>query len=329
MAIKINWQDLLKRYINWQEIVRVYKNGWEVRPNTVPPTPPAFDDYLCFTAKPSQYYAYGFQIYKSGSPYTVELEISSDKTTWTDYDWGWINVPNNSSLYIRNKSETPTQFSKNSGSYYYFTSYWWVSWPCDISWNVSSLLCKYGTNTVSDYCFYGLFSDLFGTLNVNVTLPATTLAPYCYANMFLWRWFHSATIAPTLPATTLAEWCYQNMFMNWASLITPPELPATTLAPYCYYQMFSGCTSLSSLPELKATTLPTECYEFMFEDCSNIRLSTIQDATYVNEYRIPSSWTGTTWQYSHALDYMFTGTWWTFTGTPQINTTYYTSNTVI
>lgn len=39
MAIKINWQDLLKRFINWQEIVRVYKNGWQIRPETVPPTP--------------------------------------------------------------------------------------------------------------------------------------------------------------------------------------------------------------------------------------------------------------------------------------------------
>ena len=53
MAIKIDWQDLLKRYINWQEIVRVYKNGGEIRPNTVPPTPPVFDNYLCFTANTS------------------------------------------------------------------------------------------------------------------------------------------------------------------------------------------------------------------------------------------------------------------------------------
>ncbi len=39
MAIKINWQDLKKRFINWQEIVRVYKAGYQVRPDTVPPTP--------------------------------------------------------------------------------------------------------------------------------------------------------------------------------------------------------------------------------------------------------------------------------------------------
>ena len=40
MAIKIDGQDLLKKFIGWQEIVRIYKNGGEIRPNTVPPTPP-------------------------------------------------------------------------------------------------------------------------------------------------------------------------------------------------------------------------------------------------------------------------------------------------
>lgn len=39
MAIKIDGQDLLKKFIGWQEIVRIYKNGGEIRPNTVPPTP--------------------------------------------------------------------------------------------------------------------------------------------------------------------------------------------------------------------------------------------------------------------------------------------------
>ena len=46
MAIKINWQDLLKRFINWQELVRVYKNGGQIRPETVPPTPPFIPDWF-------------------------------------------------------------------------------------------------------------------------------------------------------------------------------------------------------------------------------------------------------------------------------------------
>ena len=96
-----------------------------------------------------------------------------------------------------------------------------------------------------------------------------------------------------------------------------------TLADCCYQYMFQGCASLTQAPALPATTLADCCYQYMFYGCTKIKLSTTQTGEYTQEYRIPSSGTGTTGTY--ALTDMFTSTGGTFTGTPSINTTYYLS----
>ena len=62
----------------------------------------------------------------------------------------------------------------------------------------------------------------------------------------------------------------------------------------------------------------------MFQGCTSLKLSTTQTGEYTQEYRIPSSGTGTT--ASNALTNMFVSTGGTFTGTPEINTTYYLSS---
>ena len=67
----------------------------------------------------------------------------------------------------------------------------------------------------------------------------------------------------------------------------------------------------------------------MFYICINIKLSTTQTGEYQTAYIIPKSGTGTT--ATDALLNMFSVTGGTFTGTPEINTTYYlsTSNIVV
>ena len=81
MAIKINWNDLQKRFVGSTEIVRVYKAGYQVRPDIVPPTP----NYLKFTAPGGL-----GNISLSGS-WTATLEISTDGTTWSDYT-RWVDI---------------------------------------------------------------------------------------------------------------------------------------------------------------------------------------------------------------------------------------------
>ena len=177
---------------------------------------------------------------------------------------------------------------------------------------------------LSNYCYY----DMFNGCTSLVTAPelhSTTLAEGCYYNMFYNC--TSLTAAPELPATTLAKSCYFGMFFACRSLTTAPALPATTLAGSCYSSMFYGCSSLTTAPDLPATTLVDYCYSYMFYGCTKIKLSTTKTGEYQTVYRIPKSGTGTT--ATGALSDMFFNTGGTFAGTPSINTTYYTSNTVV
>lgn len=177
--------------------------------------------------------------------------------------------------------------------------------------------------TLASNCYLSMFNGCT-SLTTAPVLPASTLASQCYSSMF--SGCTSLTAAPKLLATELAVSCYVNMFYGCTSLATPPALPATTLAAGCYGGMFGGCTGLITLPALPAITLAKSCYGGMFRGCTNIKLSTTNTGEYITSYRIPVSGTGTTAK--NALTDMFTNTGGTFKGTPEINTTYYTSNAI-
>ena len=95
--------------------------------------------------------------------------------------------------------------------------------------------------------------------------------------------------------------------------------------------MFYGCTGLTAAPSLPATTLVSQCYDFMFYGCKKLKLSSTASGTYTKSYRIPKSGTGTIASTSSIGSNMFDKTGGTFTGTPEINTTYYLdeSNTIV
>ena len=112
------------------------------------------------------------------------------------------------------------------------------------------------------------------------------------------------------------------MFSGCTSLTAAPELPATTLADHCYYDMFYGCKSLTAAPELPATTLAYNCYQYMFRGCTSLRISSTQSPEYPTAWRIPSSGTISSTERNWNRD-MLKGTGGTFTGSPEINTTYY------
>ena len=251
--------------------------------------------YLCFTAKSAGAY---LRLDKRGSPTSVTLETSTDWSTRTTYTfWTYIILSNvGDKVYWRNTSTTTTGFSTavNTDFYNFVTAD-----NFDCSWDITYLLNKNWTTTLSNSCFVQLFT-----------------------------WCSKLYSAPELPATTLANNCYWYMFQNCANLTTPPKLPATTLAEQCYRNMFSWCTNLTALPKLSALYYNNiSCYE-MFKWCSKIKLSTSKTWDYQTAYRIPTSWSGST-QSTNSLYNMFANTGWTFTWTPTINTTYYTSNTLV
>ena len=132
---------------------------------------------------------------------------------------------------------------------------------------VSASDLKLPATTLAGYCYNDMFHNCTN-LTTAPELPATTLAESCYYGMF--DGCTSLTAAPELPATTLAFGCYGYMFHGCTRLTTAPELPATTLADLCYKNMFDNCTRLTTAPELPATTLMRECYSYMFDGCRNL-----------------------------------------------------------
>ena len=227
------------------------------------------------------------------------LEYSTDASVWTTWD-GTTTLSSATSgsdnvLYLRGTGNT--KITGNSSNYK------WVLTGSDIKCigNIENLL-DYATVESGEH---------------------PEMASYCYHSMFYLC--TSLTQAPSLPATTLAPSCYYHMFSNCTSLTQAPSLPATTLTPSCYYRMLSGCTSLTQAPALPATTLADDCYRSMFRDSTSLKLSSTQTGEYTVAYRIPITGTGTA--ATNALTTMFTSTGGTFTGTPEINTTYYLSNT--
>ena len=279
------------------------------------------------------------------------LEYSTDTSTWSTWD-GTTTLSSATSgsknvLYLRGTGNTVITGSDSN--------YKWVLTGTDISCigNIENLL-DYATvesgshPTMAIYCYRYMFSDCTSLTQVP-SFPATTLAIYCYQYMF--SGCTSLTQAPALPATTLADYCYNSMFSGCTSLTQAPALPATTLADSCYSYMFNGCTSLTQAPALPATTLANKCYRYMFRNCTgltqvpalpattlvtycysgmfqgctSLKLSSTKTGEYIVAYRIPTTGTGTT--ASSALSSMFTSTGGTFKGTPEINTTYYLSNT--
>ena len=255
----------------------------------------------------------------------ITLQYSLDTINWVNISAKAV-TPSANVIYFRGSATgTKSLFTSNST-----TNAWIFTGATNLEaiGNINMLIQDVLGGKVSDvplasYCYNSMFYGCTSLITAP-DLPATKLAFGCYINMFYGT---SLTTAPALPATTLANYCYQNMFLGCTSLTTAPALPATTLANYCYQSMFSNCTSLVTAPTLPATTLANYCYHSMFLGCTKMKISTTKTGGYVNEYRVPTVGTGVT--ASSALDNMFTSTGGTFTGTPSINTTYYTENTPV
>ncbi len=262
-------------------------------------------EYLTFTAV------------EAGSSVTLRvstgsnLQYNKNNSDWQSYTPGTQIALSNEGDYVRFRGNNTAFNASNHVS---------LTGKVACSGNVMSLrLDEDGRDQGLSYgCFYCMFLSCTG-LTAAPELPETTLADGCYERMFFGC--GNLTTAPELPATILAEQCYSYMFASCGNLTTAPELPATTLAYGCYSCMFYRCERLTTAPELPATTLEYDCYSRMFYRCSKIKLSETQTDEYSIPYSVPSGGNGTT--ATGALDNMFAGTGGTFTGTPEIDKTYY------
>ena len=228
---------------------------------------------------------------------TLNIEYSTNGSTWTtktmnsDATANTFTIPANGKLYLRGVNNGWS--TSDSSNYYNKIT---ASGKHNVGGNIMSLL--YGSEfvgkttfpTTNSYVFKSLFYNNTTLVNAkDLILPATTLANYCYQNMF--ASCTSLTTTPSiLPATTLAEGCYTSMFYYCTSLTTAPELPATTLANNCYQSMFQLCYSLTTAPELPATTLANNCYNSMFNTCSKLNYIKADFIDYSNTNNEFSNW---------------------------------------
>lgn len=220
--------------INGRTVSRLSINGREVSLGSVS------SDALCFTAK---YNNSTIQLTKVGNPDSINLQTSTNGSSWTPYNVGdVITVPKMGGKVYFKALGSNDRMSKGPSDHYKFVS----TSEFEASGNVNSLLEEDETvaRTMSlngkQFCYMYLFSEI------------------------------NLTKAPELPSTELGYGCYAFMFFNCSYLTQAPELPATTLAGFCYYQMFWNCTSLTTAPELPAYTLVDSCYTGMFAGCSQL-----------------------------------------------------------
>ena len=208
-------------------------------------------------------------------------KYSFDGKKWKNWT-GSVSVQPGQKMYVKGE-DYYVWTSSTFGKLFTSTSYY------NVGGDISSL-----TNFEISYysnAFQGLFmNDKYVRDAGNLILPATSLSPYYYSNMF--NGCSGLTAAPALPATRLAQWCYASMFYGCSSLKTAPALPATTLVDYCYSGMFRGCRVLTAAPALPATTLTQQCYMNMFNGCSALTAAPALPATTLANYCYNSMFNG-------------------------------------
>ena len=231
-------------------------------------------------------------INKNGSPANITLEYRKGTDSWTAYTIGTVvDLSNGECIQFRAGEGGNESFSNSKSNYYNIN----VSGTgtVNLSGNIMSLLDRrLLKDSVTQYAFYKFCTSNKIVDAANLKLPATTLANYCYQQMF--DNCTSLTTAPDLPATTLANKCYYQMFYECTSLTTAPDLPATTLAKDCYKSMFSGCTRLTTAPDLPATTLAEYCYQSMFYNCTSLTTAPELPATTLANYCYQTMFSGCT-----------------------------------
>ena len=275
--------------------------------------------YLTFSSPAGEF---TLNVFRGEKLWDGALFWSTDAASWTAWDGEAVRRSAGGKLHLRGTGNSVISGPGQQGEP---AEQWEASGPVHCSGSIETLLdyetvLRGGHPAMGAYCFQALFMD-FPLLSAP-ELPATALSEGCYCRMFYGC--AALTVPPELPAAALETVCYAQMFEDCACLASVPRLPATALAYGCYEDMFSGCAALTALPELPAAALAERCYNCMFLDCANIRLSAAQDAVYRYPCRIPRDGGGT--GAAGALDDMFYGTGGTFTGTPEINTTYYTDH---
>ena len=237
--------------------------------------------YVTFTAESEQTFNMNSSYFSLGENEYFEYSVGGGK--WVRFTAIEENIKFGGtlgSLRLRGKSSKGTANGYENCSMIQFTT---ANSPVDCTGDIRTLIDyeNYANANTTNARFCKLF--LRNTeLRTSPSLPAQSLADYCYYEMF--NGCTALTTAPELPAESLANNCYEYMFSDCTALTTAPELRAETLAESCCLEMFSGCSKLTTAPELPAQSLAKSCYKGMFQNCTSLTTAPTLPAGILAEY---------------------------------------------
>lgn len=237
MAIKIDGQDLLKKFIGWQEIVRIYKNGGEIRPNTVPPVQPTYHIISDFTqwSLPSDY------TIVSWSAIYTRYGIGVDTSGWS------------SELYINTNTSSGFPSLKNATKIRIELKFYWDvvnSSAMSIILNsndwvtISKSDARFDSSTPWVYSFSRELDLQTYTTKLTMTTPlgVTTYTTWESTDYFVWNTRESTWLTFRLfPWVALSDvdvyiWesniVYVNSISNIGTIITSPWATVTQNISY-------------------------------------------------------------------------------------------------
>ena len=136
---------------------------------------PATGPWLCFTAEEANSTV---RMKANYSAPEVSLEYSTDGNTWSPFVVGstTVTLANiGDKMYVRatNAGNTGMASSYSDSNQFVMTG------KIAASGNLNTLLDQNGNATLTDHCYYGLFSDCY-SLTTTPDLPSTELAYGCY-----------------------------------------------------------------------------------------------------------------------------------------------------
>lgn len=242
-----------------------------------------------------------FNITKSGSPQSWDLEYSTDGITWNSYDMTTlpnINVNAVSHLYL--KGNTASYLSDYSGYTLHFNA------DFNIGGNLCSLISKDNFNSLVLTSLNSRWRSLFlnnthlisaGDLNfgsntyisgmgntfygcTSLTTPPdfsniTSVGGYAFE-----RTFYGCTSLTTPPdfsniATASGHHIFDSTFYNCTSLVTPPDFDSFDYDSLNYEQVFGmtfyGCTSLATPPQFGALRhIGKQWFSSTFQGCTSL-----------------------------------------------------------
>lgn len=232
--MKIGNEDV-KLYLGSAEISNIYLGTEQVYSGGSEPTPPApsYDTQYLTIESTSDNNTIIWKTSYTGLVKTISASTDNG-STWTEYtstNEGTTIATLNTGDKVLVKGTNETYANSTSNYNRFLSNNSFIAYG-----NIMSLISgdsfENADTLTGTYTFIGLFKEATGLTSAeNLILPATTLATYCY----------------------------YDMFRGCTSLTTAPELPATTLVNNCYRQMFQGCTSLNYIKCLAIDISANRC----------------------------------------------------------------------